>query len=175
MRKSRIFILSGAVHAGKTTFVRRLCRELQKNLLQVNGILSLAHFSGDEHQGYDALIIQTDATFPLARLQGDPIWAKAGLYFFTPEGMTKAVQAILDFEKTALTVIDEIGPLELQGKGFWSALETLRKNDQTALIVVREGLVEPLCEKLSEKAVIFHLHQDDLLKRMTTALIPLKK
>lgn len=155
--------------------MRRLCQELKKNLLRVNGILSLAHFSGEEHQGYDTLIIQTDATFPLARLQGDPSWDQAGRFLFDPDGMNKAVKAILDFQDSDLTVIDEIGPLELQGEGFWPALSALRKNDQPVLIVVREGLVDPVIQKISEKATIFHLREDNLFKKISEALLsPLK-
>ena len=140
----------------------------------INGILSLAHFSGDEHLGYDALNIQTDEVICLARLQDNPGWKKVGRYFFDPEGMNKAIHAILEFQDTGLTIIDEIGPLELQGEGFWPALKTLCKNDQPTLIVVRESLIEPVCQKISEKAVVFHLNEDNLLKRMTEALLPLQ-
>ena len=175
MKRSKLFVLSGAVHAGKTTFMHRICRELQKEKLQLNGILSLTHFSGDEPRGYDGLNLQTGATFPLARLQGGSNWERAGRYFFDPEGINKAVKAILDFQDSDITVIDEIGPLELQGKGFWPALSSLRKNDHPTLIVVRENLVETVCEKTHEDTVVFHLKQDHLFEKMSEALLCLQK
>ena len=116
------YILTGKIHSGKTTFLQKLCNSLKKENKRINGILSRAHFIGDAHIGYDCVNIKTGETFPLLRTEGKPDWEHIGPYFFIPDGLAKAKKAILDFKGSDITIIDEIGPKELEKKGFWPEL-----------------------------------------------------
>ncbi len=64
-------------------------------------------------------------------------------------------QAIL--QNTPWLIVDEVGPLELKGGGLHDALiNLLHQRKQPVLLVVREGLVEEVCNKFSiiPKAVL---------------------
>ena len=77
---------------------------------------------------------------PASSPQGEEV----GSWLLLDEGLTQATAAI----QTAITVrcnqviIDEFGPLEIQGKGLRPATDALMKSDLPALLVVREKLLE---------------------------------
>ena len=170
----RWFMLSGPIHAGKTSFLKQLVQHLQKQGLNMNGVLSLAHFQGNEHIGYDAMDIQNGLTFPLLRCRSDTDWLKVGPYGVLPEGLEKAEQAIQRTQGSDLTIIDEIGPLELAGSGFWPSFCKLRHQNQPALIVVREPLVPHLKASCSRPSFHFELQTAGLETAMVERLIRLK-
>ena len=67
-----------------------------------------------------------------------------GRFIFSKAAFDKAIQIIRDsITKEGWLVIDEIGPLELEGKGFYTIINEiliLRKNK--TILVVRKGMVE---------------------------------
>ncbi len=168
------FLFSGPIQAGKTSFLRQILPELQKQGLRVNGILSLAHFQGGELRGYNAFDLQNQKTFPLLRIHPAKNWLRVGSFGMIPEGLNQAEQAILRFQGSDLTIIDEIGPLELSGSGFWPSFCRLREQNQPTLVVVRESLVLRLQESCSRPASHFQLSAPGLENVMTHHLLSLK-
>ncbi len=168
------FLLSGPVQTGKTSFLRQLLPELQKQGLRINGILSLAHFQGGELRGYNALDLQTQKTYPLLRIHPEKNWLRVGSFGMIPEGLSQAEQTILHFQESDLTIIDEIGPLELSGSGFWPSFCRLRQQDQPLLTVVRESLVLRLLASCSSPASHFQLSTPGLETLMIPNLLKLK-
>jgi nucleoside-triphosphatase THEP1 len=76
-----------------------------------------------------------------------------GKYRFSKKNFGRAEQIIRDaITKEGWLVIDEIGPLELNGKGFSMVLtEVLQKRNDKLLLVVREVLVEKVKEHFQIK------------------------
>lgn len=140
-----IVVLTGAVHSGKTTLARELCRELEQRGSAVRGILSEAVFIHDSHEGYDAVVIGSEARFPLLRTCGEPTWERVGRYYLDPRGLAQACQAIEEHGLVRGTLfIDELGPLELKRRGgFWNRLSDLLfpPPGLNLVVVVREGLL----------------------------------
>ncbi len=71
-----------------------------------------------------------------------------GKYRFSKKNFERAEQVIRDaINKDGWLVIDEIGPLELNGKGFSTVLqEVLHKGKGNLLLIVRQGLTERVKE-----------------------------
>ncbi len=67
-----------------------------------------------------------------------------GRFVFSKAGFAKAIQIIRDsITREGWLVIDEIGPLELRGEGFYNVLkEVLAVRNEKIVLVVREGLEE---------------------------------
>jgi nucleoside-triphosphatase THEP1 len=167
-----IFILAGPVHAGKTTLLKEVVDRLKRFPIRVEGFLSLAVFDGGDRTGYDLFDIATGLTTPLLRRQGEALGQRTGPYRLVPEGLERAESILLNATKVDLLVVDEVGPLELKGKGLWPALEKgMVQAGQTGLLVVREALVEEIKALLGERPIsLFHVRDQEVCSRLMEAI-----
>jgi len=138
-----IFVLTGAVHSGKTTSLKRMIEELRKETIRIDGYLSEVVLENQEVAGYDLLDLREEKLIPFIRRKGKEDWERVGSYSFIPQGLSRAKGIILRGTKADILVVDEVGPLELAGKGIWLALEKilfLPKPD--FILVVRKSILE---------------------------------
>jgi len=137
-----IFILTGAVGSGKTTFLRGLVDELRAAGVPFDGFLSLRVMTDGETEGYDLLDIREGRSRPLLRRTDSGNGQRVGPYFLLPEGLAKANEIIHRSGDDDLLVADEIGPLELEGRGLWPTLkDVLLDVRRRSLVVLRAGLL----------------------------------
>ena len=74
---------------------------------------------------------------------------KAGHFCFNPEVFTWANAGLESSLDANLIIIDEYGPLERDGKGFYPAIVCLKKRFNGMLLIsVRPGLVDDLWERI---------------------------
>ena len=138
-----IFILTGAVGSGKTTFLRGLVDELRAAGVPFESFLSLRVMTGGETIGYDLLDIREGRSRPLLRRTDSGKGQRVGPFVMLPEGLAQANEIIRRSGVADLFIADEIGPLELGGRGFWPALKDQLFDDRRrSLVVVRESLLE---------------------------------
>jgi nucleoside-triphosphatase len=133
----KIYILRGTIGSGKTTYLMNYCR--QKN---VGGVLSPVidsrrYFLNIENKEKKLMEASKEETESLT----------IGRYKFSAKAFEWANKILIDgMNKNYETIIiDEIGPLELQGKGFAETLKFfLSRNGikPDLLLVVRENLVK---------------------------------
>jgi nucleoside-triphosphatase THEP1 len=163
-----IFLLSGPVHSGKTTLLKKAAREFKNQGVRIDGFLSEAVFAGKDRTGYDLLDIQEERSLPLLRIAGEEEWQKTGPYFFVPLGIEKAEKIILRSGGVDICVVDEVGPLEIEGRGFWPALERVLLPPSTHfLISVRESILENFMEILGKTdAKVFDITEEDVFSRL---------
>ncbi len=137
------YILSGPVKSGKST---RLFDWIH-NQSNVSGILSLL-IDGKKHlysiSDKEEKCLETSKKNALA----------VGRYFFDPYVFEWAQKKLINEMNIAsrYLIIDEIGYLELEGKGLEPTLSMLIKasqerDDITLLLVVRESLVDQIIEQ----------------------------
>jgi nucleoside-triphosphatase THEP1 len=164
-----IFVLTGPVHSGKTTLLEKAVHEFRKHKFKIDGFLSKALWEGQEVIGYDLFDLREGNSIPLLRRTGERDWQRAGSYFFIPSGLEEAERIILRSRNADLFVVDEIGPLELSGKGFWPALKQALFPPQTAyLIVVRDKILEDLLGVLGRSQTkVFDVRDEVTLSRLT--------
>ena len=138
MNNKKIRILTGEKHSGKTTAIQQWIAG--KN--NVVGVLSpiiqdMRHFQ----------LIPSQEVFLMESMdEKEPTYA-IGRYCFSVAAFEKAINYLLarcTQNQVSYLVIDEIGPLELQGEGFHELLMELIQNRHSAnyelLLVIREGI-----------------------------------
>jgi nucleoside-triphosphatase THEP1 len=136
-------ILTGEIQTGKTTALQQWLEGKQvRGILSpiVNGVRSL-------------YAIQEGVYIPFQSPERSHETISVGRFHFYKRAFDQANEILLKEVRVDWCIIDEVGPLELQGQGFFPALEKLRINSSSnLLLVVRSSLLEAVQEK-------FALHQ----------------
>jgi nucleoside-triphosphatase THEP1 len=144
-----IIILSGPVRGGKTTLIQKSLSRWASRGLGFGGFLSIAAPDGSGAVEYDLLDLKDGRRLPLLRRTGEPEWERIGPFSFVPRTLEVARSLIRTAEPTEVLIVDEVGPLELAGGGFWPALrEVVFKPGMRTLLVAREEILEDLSRLL---------------------------
>lgn len=140
----QIFILTGKIDSGKTSLLDQWIREYRNEDLKVAGILAPAIYAGGKKTGYEIMDIKTGKRRFMAMISEEPGEISIGRFNFFPEAIAEATRILSELnEENDLGIIDETGPLELEGKGLAEGLkEALSHPPKKLIIVVRENLVE---------------------------------
>lgn len=170
-----IFVLTGPVHSGKTSFLKRLVDELKEKNLKIDGFLSGVVLKDQEQEilGYDLFDIKEESCLPFIRKEGEEAWERVGSYFFIPEALNHAKALILQSQEGDVLVVDEVGPLEMAGKGLWPAIEkALSSPPKVIIFVVRERILKDFLALVSRKEIeMFDIREKDAFSRMREALL----
>jgi len=142
-------LVTGESGSGKTSWCREYIDRRRKSGSTVGGILSPAIEEQGQRVGSNALDLLTGQDVPFAQLSHHNSFEggeKVGDYTISRDGILFACDAIERAVKSRcdLVVIDEVGPLELQGKGLMPAVESALASAINVLIVVRSSLREAL-------------------------------
>jgi nucleoside-triphosphatase THEP1 len=168
-----IHILEGPVHSGKTTFLKNSIPLLLEKNLRIDGYLSEAIWKGKKFIGYDLVDLKGHRSHPFIRKQGHENWERIGPFFFLPKTLDAAKKIIHRSKKADICVVDEVGPLELSGKGVWPLLEdSLKFSHPFLLLVVRSGLVDSIVKKLgADDFVVYDVEQEKTPHRMVGSIV----
>ena len=140
-----VHIITGAIDEGKTRKVEAIYRQMKKG----DGWVSGKIFLNEEFIGYEIQRLSTNEKLPLAYKKEyvpsgwDEICA-LGPFCFSKRAFEfagKIIDEIIE-ENINPVFIDEIGPLELQGKGFCPMLEKILKTQKDIYMVVRSHCVD---------------------------------
>ena len=148
-------LVVGQPGSGKTSWCREYIDEQRKRGATVGGILCPAIEHQGQRVGSNALDLLTGQAVLFARLSvHSPFKAgeKIGDYIISRDGVLFACGAIQRATESScgLIVIDEVGPLELSGKGLMPAVESALASAANLLIVVRSSLREALQKRFPE-------------------------
>ncbi|MFZ2960635.1 MAG: nucleoside-triphosphatase [Candidatus Ozemobacteraceae bacterium] len=134
-------LLIGPVDSGKTTFLRRWYETWKWG----DGFLSVKRFAGSRLIGYDLERLSSGESCPWARVVGEEPsgwqpWIEVGPFRMFREGLSFAagiVDSVMDAQCGPM-ILDEAGPLELNGSGFAPLLEELLSENHPTLVSVRD-------------------------------------
>lgn len=150
-------ILCAAKGAGKTTFLRQQVANLAALGRSVGGIAAPAVFEHNRRKGYDLIDLRRGSRRPLARLRSShEARPFIGGYEFDEAAIAAGNATIIAAVHDGLDVIaiDEVGPLEFEGKGWAPALEVaLRdcRSTQELIVVVRPALMDELARRFPSR------------------------
>jgi nucleoside-triphosphatase THEP1 len=150
-----LFLLTGPINSGKSSAVAQIAQRLREEKIAIGGIVSMPIIQSGIKIGFDALCLSTQKTKLLARLKAlvrNPTLADLaiGQWIIFDDGLKFCNQQIEEAiqKKPQIIIIDELGPIELQGKGFRPVLDKLLLGEQKLpfhlLLVVRISLVEEI-------------------------------
>ncbi|MCK4248081.1 MAG: hypothetical protein KAT49_02720 [Methanomicrobia archaeon] len=131
-----IIVITGAIHMGKTTILKKLITNLKKKIC---GVISEAI-----EDGFLVEDLKTKEKKVLA--SKNKIGFKFRGYYFDPEAITFVENALK--RKGEILVYDEIGYLEM--KGFLDIFRYLKKN---SVVIVREDILQDILKKIEDYRV----------------------
>ena len=153
-----LFILTGDIRTGKTTWLEARVRELEAAGDPVYGVLAPGVWRDGEKMGIQNVLLPSHERVLLATPAEDGCSTGLGWEFNT-EALARVnahlaeLATASDEAQPGLLVIDEVGPLELRrGGGLTAALKLLDAGPTPAwphaLVIVRSSLAEEIVERL---------------------------
>ena len=158
----RIVIITGALHAGKTSFIKGVIPGFAVSGT-VRGFYTPKVFSGGKFSGYDLVNINDETCYSFIRPGKESGWFKFARFYFNPLAINEGNRIIKLSMEADILIIDEIGPLEISGQGFRSGLDYCLQNYKGSLLLVcRDFLLEDvhkILRRFAEITKIFHPDQ----------------
>lgn len=136
-----LFLWAGPKHSGKTTAAANLACAARQHGLRVAGLLAPSVYRDGRLIGFDALDLRSGARSPLAVRRDEP--GEVGSFHFVEEGRRLGCDALdaVATDGADLVIVDEFGPLELAGRLWRAAVDSLVHAGRAPLVVVvREEL-----------------------------------
>jgi nucleoside-triphosphatase THEP1 len=126
-QRSTVFLVTGKVQGGKTTFLRELVELFKKRGITVGGFLCPGHFDAGERSGFQLKNIITGKELPMATVRESPGWIKYRRFWFNPDAFRHGKEWIREslLQGHQVMVIDEVGPMELEHAGWSELLDQL--------------------------------------------------
>lgn len=146
MGHAEIIIITGGKDSGKTTMLRQLLKGRSAKGIVTEAVL-------DPHSGlkigYQAVDAETKERRLLiysgCRRSADDI--AVGRFQLCVEVLRWAEERLLEGIDSGSLVLDELGPLELEKKGYYDVLKSILKHHHGELIlVIRAGVLESMLE-----------------------------
>ena len=137
-RQPQIFLVTGGVGEGKTSFLQHLVSRLQQRKIRTAGFLAQGIVEGEEKKGYALLDLASGETRPFSEARKKHGRIHTGRFTFNREtvrwGEDLLWNAVSSGRDHTVIILDEIGPLELKGKGWARALDNLLRNSNTTQV-----------------------------------------
>ena len=145
----KIFIVTGSVGEGKTTQIQKIVEHLKEKNISIGGILSPRIIENGTTTGYDIVDITTNERTAFLRKTSDGDSPQIGRYSILSEGMKKGHKALKNSRRNKqIVVIDEVGRLELEDKGWAEYLNYLLHGSPCNLILsVRDRFMDEVIDK----------------------------
>jgi nucleoside-triphosphatase THEP1 len=164
--RTQVIIITGEIHQGKTTFVQKIVADLHEQKIRIGGFLSVGINNNGIRTGFNLVDIESSNQIELCSDKKDEKRFKSGKYYFNYDAISFGNE-ILKTDNLAdkqLIVIDEIGPLELNGQGWSSAIENISNNIKLPqLWVVRKSLVESISRRWNiGNAYVFDITESNI-------------
>ena len=139
--KQKIYVVTGKIESGKTTFIHELVTKLKTEQISVSGIYSKRIVENYMTTGYNVVKISNGDSIKFLRTKGSRNQQRIGKFYIYDEGLVAGKEELL-LNKTQIKVIDEIGKLELEGKGWCESLyQIIEYPESNLLLSVREEVV----------------------------------
>jgi nucleoside-triphosphatase THEP1 len=163
----------GPVHSGKTTLLKNTILVLRKKNFSIDGYLSESVWENEEILGYNLFDLRDLRSFPFIRKQGQEDGETIGPFSLLPETLEIAKKIIRRSPSSDLCVVDEVGPLELTGRGVWPALkDVLRIPEQDILLVVRRSILKSFLQKIQRNDfVVYDIEQEKTPSQMAASVL----
>ena len=152
-----MIIIHGDKNQGKTTQLKRIIDILKSNNKTVAGFYSEKIRKDNKVMGYDLLTITQNEQFPFLSINTSKEQEKIGKFSINKVafeiGNSEIKKAIL--AKVDYIVIDEVGKLELDNKGWYDSINKLYLNFTNEIIFcVRTEFVQSIIDKFNFNKVI---------------------
>lgn len=147
---NNVFVVTGNVHGGKSSFIEAFIGDCKRKGISAEGIMAGGSFKDGERDTFTLTHIGTGKTYPLAGRQKKTGWFRYRRYYFDPGAFDRGLNIITGALNDAadVVVLDEIGPMELSGKGWYRALQVLDRDYSIPQVwVVRRKILKEVMDR----------------------------
>jgi nucleoside-triphosphatase THEP1 len=161
----KVIIITGAIGQGKTTCLLKIIESLKAKNITVGGFYSPRIMEKDTTVGYEVVEIKNNIREKYLRVNGEGGVSKIGRYGILPQGFAfgqKALSASGN-DRSEVVVIDEVGALELDDKGWANNLtELLSASNSHIIMSVRDTFTEQVIQKWNLiECTVYNLSEND--------------
>lgn len=143
-----ISVVAGEQGSGKSSLMGALWQEAVSAGIVCGGFLAPGYWNENQRSGFDLQLVHSGQLLPFCRDVATPGWMPLRRFHFSTQALQQGEAEIrqLFSEPVGLWLIDEIGPIELQG-GLWHDvfLELLTGTDAPVVVSMRPALVDDIC------------------------------
>ena len=168
----KIYIITGERGSGKTRLLAEFANYALSEGISAAGIYTNAIELDGERTGYMVNDIRSGKRRLLCSAEEETN-IKAGRYFFYEEAIEFGKKCLYESEDADLIIVDEAGPLEINGGGWYPPLKKIfEKDSKKALFIsIRFRLIENFCDEFGIKPeLIFNTSDTDLIQEMEQIL-----
>lgn len=145
LQRPEVVIITGDVHSGKTTFAQMIVADLLEQKIRIAGFFSVGINENGLRTGFNLVDIGSSNQIELCSDKKNEKRLKFGRYYFNSDAISFGNEILNsnNISDKQLIVIDEVGHLELNGKGWSNAIENITRNNTVPqLWIVRISLVQ---------------------------------
>ena len=123
--------------------------DMQK--FNVYGFLSFGTFKNNKRDAFYLYDLASGEKMQLCSTEKSEKWEPFFRFYFNPEAITRGNQILEDapVSKNTIIVIDEIGPRELDKKGWYHGIKKTRNTPGIKIYVVRKSILQQVIDKFS--------------------------
>jgi len=147
-----IYLVSGKVHSGKSIFIKDFVNACKENSVLVMGIIASGTFKNDKRDSFHLTDISNGESMLLASREKNDKWIRHKVFYFDPKAFIRGDKIMSEGlnRKADILILDEVGPMELAGRGWHKVIEKLDNNyDIPQIWVVREQIVDEVKDRWS--------------------------
>lgn len=179
--RDNIYILSGPTQSGKTTILTHLLSDLKSHGVECGGFIAPGTFKNDERHEIYLREAGSGKSYLLASKEKHEGWIQNMRFYFDKTTVEKGneilVQAMED--DVQLLILDELGPIEMKGKGWYpSLIRLIERRDIIQLWIVREKLLHEVKINYmipdSNVFTIGETQDDEILKTLVSRIETLR-
>lgn len=161
----KVFIMIGSGGEGKTSQVENIINALQSNKISVGGIYSPRIVDKGNTKGYDVVNIKSKERAGFLRILNDDNCEQIGKYSIIKSGLQFGRNALelSQNESNDIVIIDEIGWLELENRGWADQLrELILLDNNHLLLTVRSSLEKQVIQKYNlQNAIVLNASESN--------------
>lgn len=147
--------ITGKPGTGKTTACLKVYERLRSRI-DIRGFITKEIRESGVRTGFEIIDLASGESFLLAR-KGDG-FPRVGKYAVFVENLERVSERILeDYAMAEMTIIDEIGPMELKSRSFINAVERLIDLQENLLVTVHYRSTHPLVVRVRKEFEVFEL------------------
>ncbi len=164
---AKIIIVSGEKNEGKTTTIKNMISEFKKKQIHFGGIISEKYYENNLLKGYDILNVKTNEKQGFLRKGDYNNSDKIRKYSILKSGLKFGNDTIMSsINNNDIVIIDEIGQLELNNKGWHNSIVNLFLSDVKYIIFsIRTEFVNDIISKYNlNKTQVFPISQNSYIK-----------
>jgi len=123
-----VIIITGSVGCGKTSLVERAAHLLKTEGLSVAGLIAPRLGEGGERRGYIARDLRAGEERVLACTTPFNTTLRQGSFYFDEKSFHWAEELFSRSHHSQVFILDEVGRLELKGKGYCRLMQTILRH-----------------------------------------------